>query len=44
MDIMHEGTTVEKMLMAQAGQKRVPVNGSIELLPLCNMTTLQYEL
>ena len=34
---MHEGTTVEKMLMAQAAKKRVPVNGSIELLPLCNM-------
>lgn len=37
MDITQDATTVERMLMAQASQNRTPINGSIELLPLCNM-------
>ena len=37
MDIMQDATTVERALMSQASQNRVPINGSIELLPLCNM-------
>lgn len=37
MDIMQEATTLERALMSQATQKRTPINGSIELLPLCNM-------
>ena len=37
MDIMQDATTVERMLISQASQNRVPINGSIELLPLCNM-------
>lgn len=37
MDIMQDATTVERMLMSQASQNRTPINGSIELLPLCNM-------
>lgn len=37
MDMMHGATTVEKRLMAKASMNRVPINGSIELLPLCNM-------
>ncbi len=37
MDVLQDATTVERMLMAQASQNRVPINGSIELLPLCNM-------
>ena len=37
MDILQDATTVERALMARASQNRVPINGSLELLPLCNM-------
>ena len=37
MDIIQDATTVERTLMSQASQNRVPINGSIELSPLCNM-------
>lgn len=37
MDIIQDATTVERALMTQASQNRVPINGSIELSPLCNM-------
>ena len=30
-------TSLERMMMAQASKKHIPVNGSLELLPLCNM-------
>ncbi len=30
-------STVERMLIARAQQTRSPINGSLELLPLCNM-------
>ena len=30
-------TTIEQALMSQASLKRTPINGSLELLPLCNM-------
>ena len=29
--------SLEKMLMARAAQQYRPINGSCELLPLCNM-------
>lgn len=37
MEPLESATTVERMLLAQAKSARIPVNGSIELLPLCNM-------
>ena len=37
MEPLEDATTVERMLLAQAKQTRTPANGSIELLPLCNM-------
>ncbi|MDO4312490.1 MAG: radical SAM protein [Eubacteriales bacterium] len=37
MDLTENNTTIERMLLAEAGQKKIPMNGSIELLPLCNM-------
>lgn len=37
MDILQNTTTIERQLIAHAGQHQVPINGSIELLPLCNM-------
>lgn len=37
MEVMDDASTVERMLMNQASEKRIPINGSIELLPLCNM-------
>lgn len=37
MELMQDNTTMERTLIFQASQKRIPVNGSIELLPLCNM-------
>ena len=37
MEPMDSISTVERMLLNQAKRTRTPVNGSIELLPLCNM-------
>lgn len=37
MEPLEGATTVERMLLAQAKRMRTPANGSIELLPLCNM-------
>lgn len=37
MEQLEGTTTVERMLLAQAKRTRTPANGSIELLPLCNM-------
>lgn len=37
MDDTREFSTVERMLLDNAQKNRVPANGSIELLPLCNM-------
>lgn len=37
MEPMEAGSTVEQMLLERAKQRHTPINGSIELLPLCNM-------
>ena len=37
MEIIQDVTTVEQMLMDRACKNKVPINGSMELLPLCNM-------
>lgn len=37
MELLEGATTVERMLLEQAKQTHTPANGSIELLPLCNM-------
>ena len=37
MELLEGTTTVERMLLDQAKRTRTPANGSIELLPLCNM-------
>ena len=37
MDDIREFSTVEQMLLDNARKKHIPANGSIELLPLCNM-------
>ena len=37
MEIMEDATGVERKLLKKASEKRIPINGSIELLPLCNM-------
>lgn len=37
MDPIQEVTTLERKLALKAQTKRIPINGSIELLPLCNM-------
>lgn len=37
MKSIEDATTVERMLLERAKQARIPANGSIELLPLCNM-------
>lgn len=37
MELLDETTTVERMLLNQAKRAHIPANGSIELLPLCNM-------
>ena len=31
------GTTVEQFYIENARKKRIPINGSMELLPLCNL-------
>lgn len=37
MELIEGATTVERMILAQAKRTYTPANGSIELLPLCNM-------
>lgn len=37
MEPMETASTVERMLLDQAKRTRTPANGSIELLPLCNL-------
>ena len=37
MEPMEDANTVERMLLAKSAQAHSPANGSIELLPLCNM-------
>ncbi|HJA32869.1 MAG TPA: radical SAM protein [Candidatus Mediterraneibacter merdigallinarum] len=37
MEQLEGATTVERMILDQAKRTRTPANGSIELLPLCNM-------
>ena len=37
MDPIQGATTLERRLVYKAKQSKVPINGSIELLPLCNM-------
>ena len=37
MEPMSDASTVERMLLNQARAKNIPMNGSIELLPLCNL-------
>lgn len=37
MDPMDGASTVERMMISHAKQSRTPINGSLELLPLCNM-------
>ena len=37
MELIEGATTVERMILAQAKRTYTPTNGSIELLPLCNM-------
>lgn len=37
MELLEGAATVERALLNQASRKKIPINGSIELLPLCNM-------
>lgn len=37
MDPMQGATTLERRLVHKAKTSRIPINGSLELLPLCNM-------
>lgn len=37
MEPMEDASTVERILMNEAREKGIPINGSLELLPLCNM-------
>lgn len=37
MENLNSASQAERAILQQAGDKRVPINGSIELLPLCNM-------
>ncbi|MBE5799101.1 MAG: radical SAM protein [Clostridiales bacterium] len=37
MDFIEDASAVEKALINRASQSKTPINGSIELLPLCNM-------
>ena len=42
MDPIQGATTLERRLVHKAKQSKVPINGSIELLPLCNMNCDMY--
>lgn len=37
MDLFSEATKIEKRIVLSATQKRIPLGGAFELLPLCNM-------
>ena len=37
MDAMSSATNLEKRIVRMATQQKVPLGGSLELLPLCNM-------
>lgn len=37
MNTLEDASTVERMLMDNASKKGIPINGSLELLLLCNM-------
>ncbi len=37
MEIMSDASSVEKMLLLRARREYIPANGSIELLPVCNL-------
>lgn len=37
MEVLEDATTLEQMILQQAKQQKLPVNGSIEITPLCNM-------
>ena len=37
MDFMDDTSSLEQMMIKKAKQQRVPITGSLELLPLCNM-------
>ena len=37
MNFMNDTSTLEKMMIQKAKQQRIPITGSMELLPLCNM-------
>lgn len=37
MELINDTSTLEKMMIQKAKQQRIPIIGSMELLPLCNM-------
>lgn len=37
MELMNDGTTIERQMFAKAAEKRLPLYGVLELLPLCNL-------
>ena len=37
MELMEDGTTIEQQMFAMATEKKVPLYGVLELLPLCNL-------
>ena len=37
MELMEDGTTMERQMFAMAAEKKVPLYGVLELLPLCNL-------
>lgn len=37
MELMNDGTTLERQMFAIAAEKRLPLYGILELLPLCNL-------
>lgn len=38
MELMNDGTTIEQQMFAKAADKRLPLYGILELLPLCNLS------
>ena len=37
MELMEDGTTIEQQMFAMAAEKKLPLYGVLELLPLCNL-------
>lgn len=44
MELMEDGTTIEQQMFAMAAEKKVPLYGVLELLPLCKQGFIRWNI